>query len=205
MRRRPISEREPEPTRVLVPRMYRVDPARSRIAFQVRFLGVTTVRGSVPVASGTIVLSPEPLERSLRVRADASGIRTGLAIRDWHLRSHNYFHVRHHPEISFQATRIDQVGEHVRIVGTLVLRGIAREIDVTATVAHRPLRVSDARSPSDVEGTADAVRYESRFTLDRTWFAIATGGRVRAPFRHLAHYMIGRRAEVQVVLEGSAV
>jgi polyisoprenoid-binding protein YceI len=167
------------------PRMYRIDPARSSITFAVRAFGLFTVRGRIVGATGTIILSPNPSHRSLRVRAEAGEIRTGLAIRDWHLKTRNYFDAGRHPEIRLHATRMEENGSAIRIVGLLTIRGNEREIDV------------EARLERD-----GGMRYTAHFQIDRRLFALGTGGRVGGARRHPADFLIARMADVTVELVG---
>jgi polyisoprenoid-binding protein YceI len=170
-------------------------------------MGLITVVGSIGDIVGTIVTSSEPEERSLRVRASPGAIYTGIDLRDSHLKTRNYFDVQRFPEITFQAIRIDELGPHVRVRGTLVARGVANEIDVEATTVPIVRALPSAKGAAPISAAAGAqsnerLHYETRFVIDRRTFAIGTGGRTGRNTWHPADSLIGRMARVHVVLEG---
>jgi polyisoprenoid-binding protein YceI len=69
---------------------YQVDPARSELKFRAKAFGLMWVRGRIPVTSGTIRITEGQLEGSGEI--GAAEIDTGLAARDWHLRTSHYLH-----------------------------------------------------------------------------------------------------------------
>ena len=150
----------------------RVDPAHSRIAFQVRHL-LGTARGSFSKFSGTIVVDRERPERSsVSVRIDAASIDTGIVKRDEHLRE-ELFDVARYPEITFKSRRVTHTGTNsAEIVGDLTMHGVTREITLNVQllssdgsrwrVTTPPLRRSQfgllfSKSAEMVSGIADEV------------------------------------------------
>lgn len=138
----------------LVAGRYRLDPTRTACRFAVTHLfGMGTVRGSVPVVAGSVVVA----DGAARVTAelDAGALATGNARRDKDLRSARFLDVDRHPRWEFAG---DLVGE--RIAGTLTVRGQA------ASCALAVLAVT--RAHGQVEVRASAV-------LDRRAFGVTAG------------------------------
>src|SRR3954447_6491334 len=78
---------------------YNVDPGHSEVSFQVRHL-VTQVRGKFNDYKGAIQLDPAKLENSaVEFAIKTASIDTGVADRDKHLRSADFFDAEKFPEI----------------------------------------------------------------------------------------------------------
>jgi polyisoprenoid-binding protein YceI len=97
---------------------------------------ISKVRGRFAKFGGTLQLDPADLTRStLDIHIDASSIDTGVADRDAHLRSADFFDVEHFPELTYKSKRVEKTGEdRYRVVGDLTIRGTTREaaLDVEA-------------------------------------------------------------------------
>lgn len=116
----------PVPTRLdaLAASNWRVDPEASSITFRTRtMLGLLKVEGSFKVTSGTLAVSARgDVAGSLRV--DAASVQTGIAKRDNHLRSADFFHAAEHPHFDFTLSSISSqdAGTHA-FAGDLEIRG----------------------------------------------------------------------------------
>jgi polyisoprenoid-binding protein YceI len=79
--------------------IWRLDPARSSVAFHVRhFYGLMTVEGEFADYEGALDLDATP---ALELTIQASTLDTKLAKRDEHLRSKDFFDVDRHPQVRF--------------------------------------------------------------------------------------------------------
>ena len=114
---------------------YTVDPKHSNIGFEVRHMGIATVRGAFRGVEGTIdATSGTP---TLEGSADVRTIDTGEDQRDAHLIAPDFFDAGSHPEISFHST----VGEltddgRVRLRGEITIKGVTKTIELSGTVAE---------------------------------------------------------------------
>src|SRR4051795_7710258 len=80
---------------------WRLDPARSSVAFHVRhFYGLMTVKGEFADYDGTLDLRAEP---AVELTLQAASLNTKMAKRDKHLRSGDFFDVEQHPQIRFRS------------------------------------------------------------------------------------------------------
>jgi polyisoprenoid-binding protein YceI len=152
---------------------YAIDKMHSEVAFQVRHL-LTKVRGRFTEFTGTVLFDQEhPEQSSASLSIDASSIDTGTPDRDTHLRSDDFFAVGTHPMLSFESLRVVKTGDDTYdVVGTLTIRGIAKEITLPVTY------LGTAKDPW---GTTRAG-FEASLALNRkdfglTWnAALETGG-----------------------------
>lgn len=67
----------------------------------------------------------------LRVEIDAASISTGIAKRDEHLRSKDFFDVAHFPKIIFDGKKVTRNGTRVTVLGTLEMHGVKKPLSIT--------------------------------------------------------------------------
>src|SRR3954449_3388779 len=81
---------------------YTIDPAHSRLGFSTRHAMVTTVRGQFTDFAGTAhVDTANPAASTVSLTIQTASIDTGVADRDGHLRSEDFFHADDNKEITF--------------------------------------------------------------------------------------------------------
>ena len=107
--------------------IYKIDPAHSTVGFKVRHMGISYVSGKFDSFEGALSFDGEMLA-GLDGKADAASINTGVANRDDHLRSDDFFSAQKFPAIIFKSTKVTQDGSTIAVVGDLTIR------DVTKTV-----------------------------------------------------------------------
>jgi polyisoprenoid-binding protein YceI len=152
---------------------YTLDVAHTRLGFSARHAMVTTVRGSFKEFEGTArvdTANPANSEVELTIKADS--IDTGVADRDAHLRSADFFEIESHPEITFTSTHVERDGDDWTITGDLTITGTTRPITI---------EFESTGSARDPFGNL-RIGFEGSTTLSRkewglTWnAALETGG-----------------------------
>ncbi|HKZ89078.1 MAG TPA: YceI family protein [Thermoplasmata archaeon] len=112
------------------PSTWEFDPAHSSVELSVRHLMISTVTGRFKSLRGSVTRDEAAIENS-RVEAeiDAASIDTGVADRDNHLRSADFFDVANHPKLVFRSTKIEDLGgDSGRMHGELTIRGVTRPV-----------------------------------------------------------------------------
>jgi polyisoprenoid-binding protein YceI len=107
-----------------------VDKNHSEANFQVRHL-VSRVSGKFDDFSGTIsVDQANPAVSSVQFTIKTPSINTGVADRDKHLRSADFFDVDKYPEISFKSTSIKPSSRKnfYDVTGTFTMHGVTKTI-----------------------------------------------------------------------------
>jgi polyisoprenoid-binding protein YceI len=112
---------------------WQLDIAHSNVTFSIRHMMVTTVRGSLKIADGTLDFDPErPEASSVAVRIDAASIDTGAAQRDAHLRSADFLDAETFPSIEFRSLQVERHRDDYRIHGELTIHGVTRPVTLDA-------------------------------------------------------------------------
>jgi polyisoprenoid-binding protein YceI len=143
---------------------WKADPAHSSVAFEVKHMMISTVRGIFGDFEGRLeAVEDDPANSRAWGRVAVASIDTGNADRDAHLRSEEFFDAERYPEMRFETTRIQHVdGGTYRVTGDLTIKGQTREVAVTALVEGA------AEDPWGNERVGIAIRGE----IDRTDFGL---------------------------------
>jgi polyisoprenoid-binding protein YceI len=113
-----------------------IDPAHSNVEFQVKHLGIATVRGAFNAFEGTLEIGEGLSSVTARGSVDVASVDTNEPQRDTHLRSADFFDADNHPQLRFASTAITPIdAETFEIEGELTMRGETRPITLKAEVA----------------------------------------------------------------------
>ncbi|MFD3653169.1 YceI family protein [Streptomyces sp. NPDC058620] len=153
---------------------YVIDPAHSSIGFTVRHAMVTNVRGSFGEHEGSLRLDgAAPANSAASIDVKIASIDTGIADRDGHLVSGDFFDAEKFPVMSFRSTSAEQLGgDTYRVTGDLTIKDVTRplaidlEFNGSATDVYGNERVG-------FEGSADILRSDWGLTWNA---ALETGG-----------------------------
>lgn len=149
-----------------------IDPSHTEAGFVVRHAGISKVRGTVAVSSGTITVGEDLASTSVTATLDPSTVTTGDANRDGHLKSGDFFDVEKFGEWTFTSTEIRPEGDAFVIVGDLTIHGVTQQVELATEFNG---------AATDPFGNQRAG-FESSVTISRkdfglTWnAALETGG-----------------------------
>lgn len=106
---------------------WQLDSTHSSVEFSVKHMMMTTVRGRFKEIKAILRGDRDhPEDAGLDATLQVASIDTGVADRDVHLRSADFFDADRHPAITFRSTRIDgdaprEEGDRFRLVGDLTI------------------------------------------------------------------------------------
>jgi polyisoprenoid-binding protein YceI len=110
-----------------------VDPARSRVEFRAKHLGISAVHGAFAEFAGTLELGDDVAAASAYGAVSVASLGTGNERRDTHLRSPAFFAAERFPKLTFTSSGFRRLGARTfEIAGDLTLRGTTRPITLTA-------------------------------------------------------------------------
>src|SRR5262245_20674696 len=111
-----------------------IDPAHTHVAFAVKHLMISTVRGRFGGVSGTVHTDESDWSKSgVEVEIDASTIDTREQQRDGHLKSPDFFDVEKHPKLTFKSTRVTGSGDQFKVIGDLTIHGVTKAVTLDVT------------------------------------------------------------------------
>ncbi len=154
---------------------WELDPAHSSAEFAVKHLMVSTVTGRFKKLAGRIVLDEtNPGNSRAEAEIDTASVDTGIADRDTHLRSADFFDVANHATMTFRTRRIEvESDDRARLVGELTIRGVTRPVTLDVTYDGE---ITDPWGNRRRGFTADGVLYRKDFGM--TWNQILDAGGV---------------------------
>jgi polyisoprenoid-binding protein YceI len=109
-----------------------IDPSHSTVEFQIKHLGLATVKGRAPVVSGTIEGGDRP---SIVGTVDVASITTFDETRDEHLRSPDFFDAARYPTLSFESTSVRRSEGKLVADGILTIRGVSKPVTLRGELA----------------------------------------------------------------------
>jgi polyisoprenoid-binding protein YceI len=167
---------------------WEIDSSHSSVHFAVRHLVIAKVRGTFARWTGTVQAPGGDFSKAtIDVTIDASSIDTGVAQRDTHLKSPDFFDVEKYPELRFVGKRVQpRSGKDVDVIGDLTIRGITREV---------VLHVEQHGQAKDPWGNLRAA-FTAKTSIDRkdfglTWNQLLESGGV----------VVGDRVDIEAEIE----
>jgi polyisoprenoid-binding protein YceI len=123
---------QPAPATVAIPGYlagtWKADPVHSEIAFSVRHLMISKVRGRFTGYDVSIVTSEDPLASSVTATIDLGSVDTGNEQRDNHLRSADFLEVERYPTMIYRSTAMRRADDSWIVDGELTLHGVTRHV-----------------------------------------------------------------------------
>jgi polyisoprenoid-binding protein YceI len=146
-------------------RVQKFDSNHSTIAFRVPIMGgMSEVEGKfVDFAIDLTYDEESPAKSGVTATIQANSIDTGIADRDKHLRSADFFDAAKYPEIRFVSSQIEKTADGFLAHGALTMRGVTKQIAL-------PFRLAGARK--DVDQKSVILAFNAEMHLNRRDYGI---------------------------------
>ncbi|MCU7496966.1 MAG: YceI family protein [Ignavibacteria bacterium] len=153
-----------------------IDKSHTRIQFSARHMVISEVQGVFREYDLKMKVNGENFtDSSIEFKINPASIDTGVADRDAHLRSEDFFGAENFKEIRFVSRSIEKADEEkYRMRGDLTIRDVTKTIDLDVTYGGQIMDpYGNLRAGFNVTGTIN------RFDYGLKWNAlIETGGAV---------------------------
>jgi polyisoprenoid-binding protein YceI len=166
---------------------YKIDPMHSSIGFAITHLVINKVKGKFTEFTGTIVLDNNAIQEA-KGTVQTKSIDTGIAQRDNHLRSPDFFDATKFPTITFESKRVEKKAGQTVLVGDFTMHGVTKELSL-AVELKGPIKDPMGKSRIGLEGKTKLNRRDYGLTYSK---AMETGGLV-----------VGDEVEIEVNAEAA--
>lgn len=112
--------------------IWKLDPVHSEVAFQVKHMMITNVRGVLKNYTVEVTSDDEKFSNAdIFFSGKTDSIDTGNTQRDEHLRSADFFDAEKKPEITFKSTGYKKVSDNsYKLEGDLTIKEITKKISL---------------------------------------------------------------------------
>ncbi len=115
---------------------WEVDSAHASAGFTVKHMMISNVSGRLGDVKGTVEMDEKDMTKSkVDVSIDVGGINTGMAKRDEHLKSPDFFDVAKNPTATFKSTKIEKAGDKYKVTGDLTMHGMTKPVTLDAEIS----------------------------------------------------------------------
>ena len=165
---------------------YNFDKAHSFIGFKVKHMGLIEVPGFFRDFTGSVNFdTADPSKSTVEFTAKATRIDTGVAGRDRHLRTADFFDVEKFPDLNFKSTKVDKKGKGWIVSGDLTMRGVTKPVSI-------PFEITGFVPGGERAGAKIGIAGET--TLNRRDFGVNYGNNLPSGVPQIAD-------QVKVVLQ----
>ena len=153
---------------------WKIDNMHSEVGFKVRHMMISNVSGNFASFDATLNAADENLaDASFDFSAAIDSIQTGVADRDGHLKSGDFFDAAAYPTLSFKSTEVIQHDGEWQIKGDMTIKGVSHPITLNAEFAGVAV---DPYGQTKAGLTITGKIKRSDFGL--TWSAVTEAGNV---------------------------
>lgn len=134
---------------------YSLDQAHTDVAFKIRHMGLSKVRGNFHTFSGTVQYDGHPASLQVEARIEIDSIDTGNEKRDEHLLNEDFFDAGKHPLMTFKSRKVEKAKDGYVLVGDITIKGVTKpvrlDLEVTGPV-DSPMHPGTALIGLNLEG-----------------------------------------------------
>jgi polyisoprenoid-binding protein YceI len=108
---------------------WQIDPAHSEADFTVKHMGISNVHGRIGNINGALTLDEKDITRSnVSATIDVTSLDTGVAQRDQHIKSPDFFDVAKFPQMTFVSKSLSNVNGQLQLNGDMTIHGVTRPV-----------------------------------------------------------------------------
>jgi polyisoprenoid-binding protein YceI len=153
---------------------YKIEAAHSEADFAIKHMAISTVHGSFHGVSGAVKFDAADVTKSsVEATIDVSTVDTGVAARDSHLKSPDFFDVAKFPTITFKSTSVTKDGDHYDVKGELTMHGVTKSVVLNLEAPGKEEIGMDKKS---VHRGFTATTVLNRKDFGLTWNGTLTSG-----------------------------
>jgi polyisoprenoid-binding protein YceI len=149
---------------------YKIEAAHSEADFAIKHMAISTVHGTFHGVSGVVKFDAANVSKSsVEATIDVSTVDTGVAARDGHLKSPDFFDAAKFPTITFKSTSVTKAGDHYDVKGDLTMHGVTKSVVLNMETPSKEQIGMDKKPHRGFTATT---------TINRKDFGLSWGGTV---------------------------
>lgn len=170
-------------------RDWKIDPAHSEADFSIKHMSISTVHGTFRGVAGVIKYDPADVAKSgVEATIDVSSVDTGVAPRDGHLKSPDFFDVAKFPTMTFKSTSVTKAGDHYDATGDLTLHGVTKKV---------VLRLDNpGKEEPGMDGKSVHRGFSATTTINRKDFGLTWNGKLKT-----GDMVVGDEVKIELDIE----
>lgn len=169
----------------LVDGKYNIDPAHTRVGFEIDHFVISSVQGRFNDVKGTLEISKDLKKCNLNVTIPVESLDTAVAKRDEHLKSADFLEAKKYPQMTFKSKSCSGTLEDLKVTGDLTIKGVTKQI---------VMDVEYEGSVKDTWGNQRAA-FTADFDINRKDFNIKYDDKIDiGP-------VVGNKVEVEIITE----
>src|SRR5690606_25430934 len=99
--------------------------------FKIKHMGLIEVPGFFREFTGKVNYNADDVTKSsVEFTAKMTSVDTGVAPRDTHLRSADFFEVEKYPEMTFKSTKVEKAGDGWKVTGDLTMKDVTKQVEI---------------------------------------------------------------------------
>lgn len=108
---------------------WQIDPAHSEADFTIKHMGISNVHGRFGNVNGTLSLDDKDITKSdVNATVDITTVDTGVAQRDTHLKSADFFDASKYPTMTFVSKSLSNNNGQLQLNGDLTIHGVTKPV-----------------------------------------------------------------------------
>jgi len=148
---------------------YKIDTNHSEADFSIKHLAISTVHGSMHGVTGMVHFDPADISKmSVEATIDVTTVDTGVAARDTHLKSPDFFETA-----KFPSTSVVKAGDHYDLKGELTMHGVTKPVTLRLDPPSKALMGNPGRDGKVLEHRG----FMATTTINRKEFGLLWDGK----------------------------
>jgi polyisoprenoid-binding protein YceI len=169
---------------------YKIDKMHSAADFSIRHMGISNVHGHFGNISGSVVYDDKDVSKSMvDATIDVTTVDTGVAPRDGHLKSPDFFDVAKFPTMTFKSSSVSKTSDGFDVKGDLTLHGVTKPVT---------LHVTASKEQTGMDGKSLDRGFDATITINRQDFGLVWKG----PAAKTGDAVLGDDVKIEISIEG---
>lgn len=155
--------------------VYTVDPVHSTFGFAVKYMGVTTFKGTLDDVDASLTIGADGARLDGAAQIESISIRTPEQFRQ-HVLADDFFAAATHPQVTFRSGDVQLADDgSATVTGELTIKGVTKTVTATGAWSPEAELFGTRKAALAIETTIDRTDYGINWNSD-----LPTGGKALA-------------------------